>query len=239
MPLENILSDSFDVASQEFRYRVCGCNACRLNGLNSRQADSSHAIYAAGDSSLPLDLTGVLTDEYYSMGYRDYFGSIERIGYYVHDEVSLVDWPSDTYSWSQWDGHETIIDKAFGDIDPYIDLDFYKVARASEAQIHIYRVSPYPGIADNTLGFAFGSHLGSLIPSAGSEGRFQTVVWTDFWALKEILFLLMKEDMTMELLGGRTRIRSFTKSVMHLKALIRSSVARTILLEEIIIVRPQ
>lgn len=128
---------------------------------------------------MSLDLTGALTDKYYAE-YRDYFVSTEKIGYYVHDIVSLIDEPSNTYSWSHWDGHEVIIEKAFAEVDRYIDLDFHRTIDASSAEIHIYRVSPYPGIPDNTLGFAIGSREGSLIPSRSNNMLFQSVVWTDF-----------------------------------------------------------
>lgn len=70
--------------------------------------------------------------------------------------------------------------KAFDDIDPYIDLDFYKADNILEAQIHIYRVSPYPGIPGDIVGFALGSHEGALIPSQANDDLFQSVVWTDF-----------------------------------------------------------
>ena len=71
-----------------------------------------------------LDLTGELTDSYLET-YRDYFKSIEKIGYYIHDQVSKIDNPS-YYSWTHWDGHETAIQKAFSEIDPHIDLDFHE-----------------------------------------------------------------------------------------------------------------
>ena len=125
-----------------------------------------------------MDLTGQLTDQYLEI-YRDYFKSVENIGYYIHDEVSLIDNPS-YWSWTHWDGHEAVIKKAFDDIDPYIDLDFYKANNVLEAQIHIYRVSPYPGIPGDTVGFALGSHEGALIPSQANDDLFQSVVWTDF-----------------------------------------------------------
>ena len=125
-----------------------------------------------------MDLTGDLTEKYLGT-YRDYFKSVENIGYYIHDEVSLIDNPS-YWSWTHWDGHEAVIKKAFDDIDPYIDLDFYKANNVLEAQIHIYRVSPYPGIPGDTVGFALGSHEGALIPSQANDDLFQSVVWTDF-----------------------------------------------------------
>ena len=83
-----------------------------------------------------MDLTGDFTDEYIEI-YRDYFKSVERIGYYIHDEYSKVD-HSSVYSWSHHDGHETVIQKAFDDIDSSIDLDFYETNNVLEAQIHIY-----------------------------------------------------------------------------------------------------
>ena len=58
---------------------------------------------------MSLDLTGALTDKYYAE-YRDYFASTEKIDYYVHDIASLIDEPSNTYSWSHSDGHEVIIE---------------------------------------------------------------------------------------------------------------------------------
>ena len=125
-----------------------------------------------------LDLTGDFTDSYLEL-YRDYFKSIEKIGYYIHDQVSKIANPS-YYSWTHWDGHETAIHKAFDDIDSQIDLDFYETSNILEAQIHIYRVSPYPGIPDDVYGFAMGSHQGALIPSGGNNELFQSVVWSDF-----------------------------------------------------------
>ena len=124
-----------------------------------------------------MDLTGDFTDEYIEI-YRDYFKSVERIGYYIHDEYSKVD-HSSVYSWSHHDGHETVIHKAFDDIDSSIDLDFYETNNVLEAQIHIYRVSPHLGLPDNIYGFAAGSHQGAYIPSSGNNGLFQTVVWSD------------------------------------------------------------
>ena len=124
-----------------------------------------------------LDLTGELTDSYLEI-YRDYFKSTEKIGYYIHDQVSKIDNPS-YWSWTHWEGHEAVIKKVFDDIDPYIDLDFYKANNVLEAQIHIYRVSPYPGLPGDTVGFALGSHEGALIPSQANDDLFQSVVWTD------------------------------------------------------------
>ena len=37
-----------------------------------------------------IDLTGQLTEQYLEI-YRDYFKSVENIGYYIHDEVSLIE----------------------------------------------------------------------------------------------------------------------------------------------------
>ena len=125
-----------------------------------------------------VDLTGSFTD-HYSASYRDYFLSTEKIGYYIHDTVSLIDEQSYTFSWSHWDGHEVIIEKAFTEIDHHIDLDFHRTPDASSAEIHIYRVSPYPGLGD-TLGMAVGSLDGSLIPSRGNNSLYQSVIWTDF-----------------------------------------------------------
>ena len=125
-----------------------------------------------------LDLAGELTDSYLEI-YRDYFKSIEKIGYYIHDQVSKIANPSH-YSWTHWDGHETAIHKAFGDIDSQIDLDFYETSNILEAQIHIYRVSPYPGIPNDVYGFAMGSHQGALVPSGANNELFQSVVWSDF-----------------------------------------------------------
>ena len=124
------------------------------------------------------DLTGEFTDEYLEK-YRDYFKSTEKIGYYIHDQVSKIANPS-YYSWTHWDGHETAIHKAFSEIDEHIDLDFYKANDILEAQIHIFRVSPYPGLPNDTLGIAMGSHEGSLIPSEANNNIFQSVVWSDF-----------------------------------------------------------
>ena len=125
-----------------------------------------------------LDLTGEFTDSYLET-YRDHFKSIEKIGYYIHDQVSKIENPS-YYSWSHWDGHETAIHKAFSEIDPHIDLDFHETNNILEAQIHIYRVSPYPGIPNNVYGFAAGSHEVALIPSKANKGLFQSAVWSDF-----------------------------------------------------------
>lgn len=125
-----------------------------------------------------MDLTGQLTNQYLEI-YRDYFKSVENIGYYIHDEVSFIDNPS-YWSWTHQDGHEAVIKKVFDDIDPYIDLDFYKSDNVLEAQIHIYRLSPYPGMPGDKIGFALGSHKGALIPSQMNDDLFQSVVWTDF-----------------------------------------------------------
>ena len=105
-----------------------------------------------------IDLTGELTDQYLGV-YRDYFKSIENIGYYIHDEVSLID-SSSYWSWTHWNGHEAVIKKAFNDIDPYIDLDFYQADNVLDAQIHIYRVSPYPGLPGDILGLVVESRRG-------------------------------------------------------------------------------
>ena len=125
-----------------------------------------------------VDLFGKLTDEYLEK-YRDYFKSTEKIGYYIHDQVSKIINPS-YYSWSHWDGHETAIHKAFAEIDEHIDLDFHKTSNILEAHIHIFRASPYPGLPNNSLGFAMGSQEGSLIPSEANNNIFQSVVWSDF-----------------------------------------------------------
>ena len=124
------------------------------------------------------DLTGELTHEYLDI-YRDYFRSIEKIGYYIHDEFSKISDPS-YYSWKHQNGHKTAIRRAFDNIDLHIDLDFYSTNDISTAHIHIFRASPYPGLPDNIIGFAIGSHAGSLIPSEVNNDLFQSVVWSDF-----------------------------------------------------------
>ena len=183
MQQENILSDSLEAVSHLSHNRRCGCNSCRLNAANSQQAANAQDSLSKENYSGTVDLTGSFTDEYYAE-YRDYFASTERIGYYVHDTTSLLD-RSGGYSWTHSQGHETVIDKAFSEIDLYIDLDFYKVEAASDARIHIYRVSDtlLPSVLEeDDLGVALGSNDESFIPSAGTQGVFQTAVWKGYGA---------------------------------------------------------
>lgn len=190
MQLGNPLSDSLQFERHEFNNRRCSCSSCRLNTVNGQQVNNSQGGVSAANSSGTIDLTGDLTDEYYAQ-YRGYFASAERIGYYVHDTTEWIDFDNGTWgaSWDHYSGHEIIIDKAFSDIDPYIDLDFYKTEAAADAQIHIYRVSGIepPTIlgGDYDLGIALGSNVFSFLPSSGTPGKFQTAAWKDYPGYRE------------------------------------------------------
>ena len=181
MQPENILSDSLEIVSHLSHNRRCSCDSCRLSAANGQQVNSSQGGISTENYSGMVDLTGSLTDDFYAE-YRDYFTSTERIGYYIHDEFSLIERSTLGYSWSQGLGRDTVIDKAFADIDPYIDLDFYKTETASDARIHIYRVSPIspPSVLERGLGIALGSNEYSFLPSSGTPGPFQTAAWKDF-----------------------------------------------------------
>ena len=67
-----------------------------------------------------LDLTGDLTDEYLGI-YRDYFKSIEKIGYYIHDRCTMTI----TSFYPGLTGTVRAIHKAFDEIDCN-RLDFAK-----------------------------------------------------------------------------------------------------------------
>ena len=124
-----------------------------------------------------IDITGSLTQEYLST-YRPYFAGIEKIRYYIHNAVSLLDKDTSTYSWTFWDGHAEIADKAFKDLDELIDLDFERTVDPGQAEIHLYRVSSTSQyVLDGTLGLVMPSTDGAPLPSAGNKRLFQNVFW--------------------------------------------------------------
>jgi hypothetical protein len=128
------------------------------------------------------DLTGTFTD-YYLSKTRDLFKAIENISYYIHDEVSLLDSATSTYSWSHWDGHEKFISKVFSDIDQSIDLDFTRTYNSNDAHIEIYRVSPdSPFAQEGILGIAIDSHTVEKEFSLKSNSKSFGDYWFVFWS---------------------------------------------------------
>jgi hypothetical protein len=124
-----------------------------------------------------IDITGSLTQEYLST-YKPYFSRIENLKFYIHDKVSLLEEETSTYSWSFWDGHAAIAEKAFKDLDAVIDLDFQRTTDISQADIHLYRVSTVsPYVDEGILGYAMPSTEGAALPSAANKKLFQTVFW--------------------------------------------------------------
>jgi hypothetical protein len=129
------------------------------------------------------DLLGNFSTRYLN-SYRSSLKSIEKIKYYIYDEVSLLDSQSSTYSWPHDKGHENFIADVFKSIDSQIDLDFERTTDISNAHIEIYRVSPYSSYvtSEGLLGLAVGSDEASLIRQgltfqAKPIGKYRLVFW--------------------------------------------------------------
>ena len=128
-------------------------------------------------------LEGELTKEYVQK-YRNPFSRTEKIKYYIHDEFTLLDIRSNSWSWPHDDNHEKFIDNVFASIDPYIELDFLKTTSIEDAHIEIYRVSPNSRYVTEigNLGYATSSDgLRSLGFDVGykSFGSFQLAFWSE------------------------------------------------------------
>jgi Ca2+-binding RTX toxin-like protein len=150
---------------------------------SSGAGDNSGVIKNASSYSI-IDLTGNFTSEYFQ-DTRDRFKAIEKINYYIHDEVSLIDPTTVTYSWSHWDDHEKFINDLFKNIDEYIDLDFTRTYSIPNAHIEIYRVSPSsPYIQeDGIIGYApKSSRIAQLVGNSGlaskSFGEYRFAFWS-------------------------------------------------------------
>ena len=129
-------------------------------------------------------LDGVYTDDY-SRYFVSQFKNIEDIDYYIHDEFTLLESSTSTYSWEHWEGHEAFIEDAFRDLDKYIDLDFERVYEKDKAHIEIYRYSSLSVYADlGFLGIALGSNsqiykdLFPYAPERKEFGLYQSAFWT-------------------------------------------------------------
>jgi len=127
-------------------------------------------------------LSGNFTSEY-RIKYLQNFRNIEKLSYYIHDEISLID-SSNTYTWTHWDGHEKFIENVFISIDPHIDLDFSRTTDRPLAHIEIFRVSPDSLFADDFLGIALGSEQIASFGGVGFQekknfGLYRAVAWTD------------------------------------------------------------
>jgi Ca2+-binding RTX toxin-like protein len=128
-------------------------------------------------------IQGSFTDEFLK-GYQAKFKKIEKLKYYVHDQVSLLNRATNTWTWTHWDGHESFIDKSFADIDKEIDLDFEKVTDHRKAHIEIYRISPDSPFVTSAglLGIALASseakkYARDFQPTAKSFGTYRIALW--------------------------------------------------------------
>ena len=121
MQLENILSDSLDIANQGLHYRTCGCIACKLSARNSQQVNNVQE--GGGD----LTIEGLISSRFSTHTKNAMNASAgETFEYYIHNEVEFTVFDDDTYGDSL--GHSLeesdFVRSIFNRIDKYIDLDF-------------------------------------------------------------------------------------------------------------------
>jgi hypothetical protein len=147
-------------------------------------ATITNSVDSFTHSDSKIDLTGIFTSEYLQ-DTRNRFRAIEKINYYIHDEVTLIDPKTGTYSWSHWDDHERFITDLFKNIDGNIDLDFTRTYSIPNAHIEIYRVSPSSPYVqeDGIIGYApKSSQIAHLVGNSGlaskSFGEYRFAFWS-------------------------------------------------------------
>lgn len=168
MEQKNLLSDSFDFESQEFHYRKCGCNSCRLKNGDHQPSIGSQFV-ASGGRYLTTD--GLKSASFISHTENAVAANGETLKYYIHSTTGHIDFDDNTYGTSL--GHtlqeENFIDSIFDRIDKYIDLDFHKLANWDGSTFDIYCMSFYSNWEDSTLG------------RANRQGSGSSSYWDLYW----------------------------------------------------------
>ena len=153
MKSQNLLSESFNFSDQEFHYRTCGCDSCRLNPEGSEQAINAHSSSTQGGGSLLT--TGLISTTFSTHTTNALSASGgEILNYYIHNEIGHESFEDNSYGYSL--GHTAeeskLIRSIFNRIDQYIDLDFHESSNWIGTAFDIYYVESYSEWDETTLG---------------------------------------------------------------------------------------
>ena len=172
MKSQNLLSDSFNFSDQEFHYRTCGCDSCRLNSGGSEQANNAHSSLTQGGGSL---LTSGLISTTFSTHTTNALSASggEILKYYIHNEIGLESFEDNSYGYSL--GHTAeeskLIRSIFNRIDQYIDLDFHESSNWNGTVFDIYCVESYSEWDETTVG--------QVNDHGNGAGSYWDIYWKD------------------------------------------------------------
>lgn len=152
MQAQDILSDSLNFSGQDFHYRTCGCNSCRLltsnNQINNNQDNWSQAGNYLTTDGLISDSLGSHTESILNAS------AGEILQYFIYNGAGYVDFEDYSYGYSL--GHtsqeEAFIRNAFRKIDGLIDLDFREASDWNNSAFDIYCLGSYSQWDDFTVG---------------------------------------------------------------------------------------
>ena len=172
MKSQNLLSDSFNFSEQEFHYRTCGCDSCRLNSGGSEQANNAHSSSTQGGGSLQTSGLISTTLSTHTTNALNASGG-EILKYYIHNEIGYESFEDYSYGYSL--GHTAeeseLIRSIFNRIDQYIDLDFQESSNWNGTVFDIYCLESYSEWD--------GSILGQVIDHGYGAGSYWDIYWKD------------------------------------------------------------
>ena len=153
MKQKELISDAFGFESQQFHYRKCGCNSCRLKSGDNQSSNGSQFGALSGRD---LTTDGLKSAAFISHTENAVAANGETLKYYIHTVTGHIDFEDNTYGTSL--GHttqeESFIESIFDRIDKYIDLDFHKLVNWDGSTFDIYCMSFYSNWEESTLGRA-------------------------------------------------------------------------------------
>ena len=172
MQFQNLLSDSFDLEIQQFHYRTCGCDSCRLNTGAKQKVDNGAGIATQGGGYLATN--GLISAAFGSHTANALDASDgEMLQYYIHNGTGFNTFEDNTYGYSSGHSQEEsdFIRSIFRQIDKYIDLDFREASDWDGTTFDIYCLDSYSAWNNSTVGQVNDHGYGS--------GSYWDIYWMD------------------------------------------------------------
>ena len=164
------LSDSFDFSAQDFHYRTCGCEVCRLRTGGNQQNNGNQSGLSQGGGYLTTD--GLISDTFgdHTSNAMDAAAG-ETLWYYIYNQSGFIRFEDGTYGTSL--GHsaqeENWIRSIFNQVDGLIDIDFEEAVDWNGSTFDIYCLSSYNEWS--------GSVIGQVNPQGYGDASYWDVYW--------------------------------------------------------------
>ena len=172
MKSQNILSDTFELSVQEFHYRACGCDSCRLNSGDGLRTNNAQISSSQGGGY--LSTSGLISAALSAHTANSLYASqSETLQYYIHNGTGFTTFEDHTYGYSLGHSFEesNFIRTIFDRIDQFIDLDFRESSNWSNTAFDIYCLESYSEWDNSVLGQANDQGYGS--------GSYWDLYWRD------------------------------------------------------------